>query len=412
MTDLPQDTSVRTTTLDNGLVVATDTMPQVETATIGLWTRVGARFENMANNGAAHFLEHMVFKGTKTRSALQIAEDVENVGGYINAYTGREMTAYYTRVMKQDIGIGLDIVQDVILNPTFAIDEMERERGVIIQEIGMYNDMPDYMASHHAQMAAYPDHALGWSILGPIENIQTMGIDTLKNFMATYYVPNNLLLCAAGNVDHDWLVTEANRYFGKLHPANVPQALKAVYKGGEVKINKDVEQVNVVVAFESPHYLDADYHASLILAGILGDGMSSRLFQEIREKRGLVYGVGVGVDPYRDSGLWCVQAGTGAEQLNELMPVLWHELNNAAGTFTAPEIARAKAQTRAQIAMSLESSYRRCDRLAHNLVYFGKPRSNADVMAKIDAVTAEDLNRVAKQIFGSIPTTSLYGPLD
>lgn len=407
MTDL----SVRITTLDNGLVVATDTMPQVETATIGLWTRVGARFENAANNGAAHFLEHMVFKGTKTRSALQIAQEVEDVGGYINAYTGREMTAYYTRVMKQDVGIGLDIVQDVILNPAFLADEMERERGVIIQEIGMYNDMPDYMASHHAQVAAFPDHPLGASILGPIENIQNMSVDTLKNFMATYYVPNNLLLCAAGHVDHDWLVQQANHYFGKLHPADVPQALKAVYQGGEVKINKDVEQVNVVVAFESPNYLHPDYHASLILASVLGDGMSSRLFQEIREKRGLVYGVGAGLDPYRDSGLWCVQAGTGAEQLNELMPVLWHELNNAVGTFTPAEIARAKAQTRAQTAMALESSYRRCDRLAHDLVYFGRARSNAEVMASIDAVSADDLDRVAKQIFGSKPTVSLYGPL-
>lgn len=404
--------TVRVTTLSNGLTVATDTMSSVETATVGLWNNVGSRHETKTNNGVAHFLEHMVFKGTSTRSVTDIAQTIEDAGGYLNAYTSHENTAYYARMMADDAALGLEIVSDLLLNPTFPEPELERERGVVLQEIGMYQDSPDSLVFHNAQAQAYGDTPLGWPILGTNETIQNMPRQTLVDFINGHYSPSTMVLAAAGRVNHDALVAQAERLFENILPQAKPIGAAAQYQGGEIRQDKqDLEQVHLVLNFPAPDYYSDDYYTLAMLGSILGDGMSSRLFQEIREKRGLVYSVQSYLDCYSDSGQFGVYAGTGPELVTELVPVLCDMLRSAAGTFTEAEIKRAKTQYRAQKLMSLESTSKRCEKLAQNILKFGRPLTLEETLAKIEAVNAEKLDKLATEIFSGKPTLSSLGPV-
>jgi predicted Zn-dependent peptidase len=404
--------TIRVTRLDNGLTIATDTMSSVHTATVGLWNNVGARHENKKINGVAHFLEHMVFKGTTTRSVTDIAKVIENAGGYLNAYTSNENTAYYARMMADDVALGLDVVSDLLLNPIFPEPELERERGVVLQEIGMYQDNPDSLVFHNAQTQAYGDTPLGWPILGTVDTIKTMPRQTLVDFIGNYYTPSTMVLAAAGNVNHDTLVEQAVKLFENVKPQPKPTFASAIYQGGDIRQDKnDLEQVHLVLGFPAPDYYSDDYYTAAVLGSILGDGMSSRLFQEIREKRGLVYSVQSFVESYADHGQFGVYAGTGPELVTELIPVLCDALQTAAGSFTYEEIARAKIQFRAQKLMSLESTSKRCEKLAQNILKFGRPIPMEETLAKIDAVDATKLDALAKQIFSGKPTFSALGPL-
>lgn len=403
--------TIRLTTLDNGLTIATDRVDTVKTVSVGLWNKAGSRYETAENNGVAHFLEHMVFKGTKNRNALDIAKEIENVGGYLNAYTGNEITAYYARVMQEDTKLGLDIISDLLLNPTMPEDELEKERGVILQEIGMYMDDPQSLVGMNAQRTAFGDHPLGWSILGPENLIATMPSDTIKGFLATHYAPNAMVLSAAGAVDHDQLVDQAQNIFGHLKRKELPKYRAADYIGGDHRQQKDLEQTNVIMAFNGIDYNSPDFYTLSILGVILGDGMSSRLFQEIREKRGLVYSVGAFIDSYADGGMFGIHAGTGPQLIAELIPVLCDNLVNAAGTFTQEEIKRAKAQFRAQNMMALEGTYRRADRLAQNILKYGRPIPLDEILAKIDQVDETHLDTLARKIFSTKLTFATVGPL-
>ena len=404
--------SIRVTTLENGLTVATDTMSSVATATVGLWNNVGARHEAKEHNGVAHFLEHMVFKGTTTRSVTDIAQTIENAGGYLNAYTSHENTAYYARMLADDVNLGLEIVSDLLLNPIFPEPELERERGVVLQEIGMYQDSPDSLVFHNAQAQAYGDTALGWPILGTIDTITNMPRQTLIDFIGTNYSPSTIVLAASGAVNHDGLVAQAERIFKDSLPQAKPTATAAQYQGGDIRQDKtDLEQVHLVLNFPAPDYYSDDYYTLAMLGSILGDGMSSRLFQEIREKRGLVYSVQSYLDCYADHGQFGVYAGTGPELVTELIPVLCDALKSAAGTFTEAEIQRAKTQFRAQKLMALESTSKRCEKLAQNILKYGRPISMEETLAKIDAVDAAKLDKLATKIFSDKPTLSALGPV-
>ncbi len=402
--------NIKITTLANGLTVATDTIVDVKTVTVGLWNKAGSRYETRESNGVAHFLEHMVFKGTKKRSALDIARQIENVGGYLNAYTSNEVTAYYARVMQEDMALGVDIVSDILLNATFPAVEMEKERGVILQEIGMYDDDPSSLVGMNAQRTAYGDHPLGWSILGTREGIASMPRATLTDFLHNHYAPNAMVLTAAGAVEHDRLVDQAQKIFGDLKQKPIEDVEKAVYAGGDHRQEKDLEQTNLVLAFEGADYYHDDFYTASVLAVILGDGMSSRLFQEIREKRGLVYSIGSFVDAYADSGLFGVHCGTGPDLVAELMPVLCDSLILAAGSFTTEEITRAKAQFRAQNVMALESTFRRAEKLAQNIIKYGRVIPLEETLAKIDAVDDHALDAIARRIFAGKPTFATVGP--
>ncbi len=401
-------------TLSNGLRIVTEHMPGLHSASIGIWVQAGGRHERIEQNGIAHFLEHMAFKGTKSRSALQIAEAIEDVGGYINAYTSREATAYYARVLENDVPLALNVLADILLNPVMSDADVEIERGVILQEIGMTLDTPDDIIFDWLQEVAYPDQALGRSILGPQERVQAFGGDDLRGFMGEHYGPGQMILAAAGGIDHDTIVAQAEALFGHLpaltRPANLLQP--AAFAGGEIRRNKDLEQVHFALALEGPNYRDPAIYTAQIYASVMGGGVSSRLFQEIREKRGLCYTVFAQAGAYEDTGLATIYAGTSAEQINELAEVTVDEMKRAADDMTAAEVARARAQMKAGLLMGLESPSNRAERLARLLSIWDRIPSIAETVEHVDAVTTGDVRAFAGQMAETGAAMALYGPAD
>jgi predicted Zn-dependent peptidase len=402
-------------TLSNGLRIVTEHMPGLQSTSIGIWVLAGGRHERIEQNGIAHFLEHMAFKGTATRSALQIAEQIEDVGGYINAYTSREMTAYYARVLQDDVALGLDIIADILLNPVFDPAEIEVERGVILQEIGQTLDTPDDIIFDWLQEQAYPDQPLGRTILGPTERVSQFGKADLDSFVAEHYGPNQMILSAAGAVDHDAIVRQAETLFGHLRPVHRAASLlqPARFVGGERRENKALEQVHFALAFEGPTYRDPAIYTAQIYATALGGGMSSRLFQEVRENRGLCYTIFAQAGAYEDTGLTTIYAGTSAEQIAELAHLTIDEMKRAADDMSAAEVARARAQMKAGMLMGLESPSSRAERLARLLSIWDRIPSIAETIAHIDDVTTGDVKTFAAQMAGQAGAAmALYGPAD
>jgi predicted Zn-dependent peptidase len=281
--------TIRLSTLSNGLRVITENMPGLGSASLGVWIAAGSRNEIAAQNGVAHFLEHMAFKGTARRSALAIAEEIENVGGHLNAYTSREATAYYARVLSEDVPLALDIIGDILTGSAFEPAEIELERGVILQEIGQSLDTPDDVIFDWLQETAYPDQPIGRPILGPAERVKAFGVDDLRGFIDQNYTPNQMILSAAGGIEHEAVLAEAERMFGHLKPGLATSRPNAIYHGGDRREVKDLEQAHVAMGFEGPAYSDEDFYAMQLMSVALGGGMSSRLFQEVREQRGLCY---------------------------------------------------------------------------------------------------------------------------
>ncbi len=387
-------------------------MPGLQSASIGLWVLAGGRHERVEQNGIAHFLEHMAFKGTKRRSALQIAEEIEDVGGYMNAYTSREVTAYYARVLQADVPLALDVIADIVLNPVFDPREIEIERGVILQEIGQSMDTPDDIIFDWLQEKAYPDQPLGRTILGPVERVSAFSRQDLAGFVAEQYGPGQMILSAAGAVDHDALVREAEKLFGHLSPLINVAPVQARFHGGETRTEKALEQAHFAIGFESPNYGDATIHAAQIYANALGGGMSSRLFQEIREKRGLCYTIFAQAGAYSDTGMMTVYAGTSAEQLAELSLVTLDEMKRAAEDMSDAEVARARAQMKAGLLMGLESPSNRAERLARMIQIWGRVPELDEVVQKIDAVSTQDVKNFAEVMAVQAPAAlALYGPV-
>ncbi len=404
--------TIQVTRLNSGLTIVTETMDRVETVSIGAYVATGTRNETEAENGASHFLEHMAFKGTATRTAAEIAEAIEDVGGHINAYTAREQTAYYVKLLKEDLALGADIIGDILTGSTFAPEELERERGVILQEIGQANDTPDDIIFDHFQTTAYPDQPMGRPVLGAEGNIKSMTRDQLTGYMHRHYAAGNTVIAAAGNLQHDTVVDLAKRHFAGL-PSDMPGPFAAgAYQGGEFRESRELDQVHIVLGFPGVSYADPDYYPALLLSTLLGGGMSSRLFQEIREKRGLVYSIYSFAAPFLDSGLFGLYAGTGEEEAKELMPVTLEALRDVRHTVTEAELARARAQVKASLLMSLESSGSRCEQLARQMQVFGRVVPTAETVAKLQAVTVDSVQRVATRIFRGTPTLAAMGPAD
>lgn len=399
-------------TLSNGLRIVTEHMPGLKSASIGVWVGAGGRHERPEQNGIAHFLEHMAFKGTKTRSALQIAEAIEDVGGYINAYTSREMTAYYARVLENDVTLGLDVIADILLNPVFDPAEIEVERGVILQEIGQSLDTPDDIIFDWLQEVAYPDQALGRTILGPAERVSAFQRDDLQGFVTEFYGPNQMILSAAGGIDHDAIVAQAEALFGHLPSRPVSHLLQpAAFGGGERREDKALEQVHFALALEGPTYRDPAIYTAQIYAAVLGGGMSSRLFQEVREKRGLCYTIFAQTGAYEDTGLTTIYAGTAGDQIEELANVTMDEMKRAADDMSAAEVARARAQMKAGLLMGLESPSNRAERLARLLSIWGRIPTIDETVAHIDAVTTGDVKAFAAEAATTAgKAMALYGP--
>lgn len=403
--------SVEFHTLSNGFRIVTENMPSLESASLGIWVTAGGRHERLQQNGIAHFLEHMAFKGTKTRSALQIAESIEDVGGFINAYTSREMTAYYVRILGQDVGLGLDVISDILLNPVFDPKEIEVERGVILQEIGQALDTPDDVVFDWLQEASYPEQSIGRTILGPAERVKSFNRDDLQGFVAERYGPDQMILSAAGAVDHDTIVREAEKRFG--HLASRPSAAvdKARFTGGEKREVKDLEQAHFTLALEGPDYRDPEIYTAQIFASAFGGGMSSRLFQEVREKRGLCYTIFAQAGAFADSGMMTIYAGTSGEQLGELATLTVDEIKRAADDMSDAEVERARAQMKAGLLMGLESPANRAERLARLVAIWDRVPPLAETVAMIDAVDRRKVRDFAGGLANANAAMALYGPV-
>ena len=402
---------LKITKLDNGLRVVTQNMPGLETVSMGIWNAVGGRDEVEANNGVAHLLEHMAFKGTLTKNALQIAETIEDVGGDINAYTSKEITAYYVKLLADDLHYGVDILTDILQNSAFAEDELNRERGVIIQEIGMYLDTPDDMIFDYWQEKAFPNQPMGRSILGKTDIIKNISREEVKGFMSNHYNPNKMIISAAGKINHDAFVEMIKKSCTNLPVGNSNNREKANYLSGEYREEKKLEQVHLLLGFEGIDYHHDDYYSLLVFSSLLGGGMSSRLFQEIREKRGLVYGISSFSSAYTDTGMFGIYCGTGENQIQELIPVLCNELNTSPSSISDTEISRGKAQLKASLMMGRESAFRRCESAARQLLVFNKVIDPSETLEKINAVSKESVENIAKQIVSGPMTISSIGPI-
>jgi predicted Zn-dependent peptidase len=403
--------TIRLATLPNRLRIVTDQIDTVDTVSLGLWVDVGTRHEAPEINGVAHFLEHMAFKGTERRTARAIAEEIEAVGGHLNAYTSRESTAYYAKVLKEDVPLALDILSDILLHSSFDPAELERERAVILQEIGQANDTPDDIIFDHFQERAYPDQPMGRPVLGSPEIIRQLSREAVVAYLRDHYGAAQIVLSAAGNLDHDRIVELADQLLSEM-PAERAVALEpARYTGGEHREDRDLEQLHLVLGFPGIPLGDPDYYAASVLATAFGGGMSSRLFQEIREKRGLVYSIHAFTHGYRDGGLFGIYAGTGEAEAAELMPVLCDETMRLEDGLSPGELARAKAQMKAGLLMSLESTGARCEQMAQHMLIHGTPFDPADLVRRIDAVDEAAIARIVARWRGAPPTLAALGPV-
>ncbi len=399
--------------LSNGFRIVTEHMPGLASASIGVWVSAGARHETVNQNGIAHFLEHMAFKGTAKRTSLQIAEAIEDVGGYINAYTSREVTAYYVRVLENDVSLGLDVIADILRNPILDNNEIEVERGVILQEIGQALDTPDDVIFDWLQEEAFPNQPLGRTILGPHERVSNFSREDLSGFIAQHYGPEQMILSAAGAVDHDEIVRLAEKLFGDMPAKPLFDVDAAKFSGGEIRQVKPLEQAHFALGFESPGYRADDIYIAQIYASALGGGMSSRLFQEVRENRGLCYSIFAQAGAYADTGMMTIYAGTSGEQLTELAGITIDEMKRAASDMSPAEVARARAQMKAGLLMGLESPSNRAERLARLIQIWDRIPPLEETIAQIDAVTTGDVRDFAQTMAGTAPAAlALYGPVE
>jgi predicted Zn-dependent peptidase len=398
--------SVQLTTLKSGINVLTDTMPHLETASLGVWVASGSRDERHDEHGISHLLEHMAFKGTRRRTARQIAEEIEAVGGDLNAATGAESTAYYARVLKQDVPLALDVLSDILSEPAFAPDELLREQSVIVQEIGAVADAPDDLIFEHLNEIAFPDQPLGRSILGTAKTVRSFDGDSLRGYLARNYRAPDLVVAAAGAVDHEAVVAEVEKRFGSFDGPASPMPEPGKFGGGSRIEKRELEQVHIALALPGVAVNDPTLYSLQVFTSILGGGMSSRLFQEAREKRGLCYSIYSFHMPYTDVGMFGLYAGTDAADTSELMRVIVDEITSTAETITEPEVARVKAQMKVGLLMALESSGARVEQVARQMLTRGRPIPVEELVEKVDAVTVESARAAGRALIARRKTAT------
>ncbi len=401
----------RITTLPSGLRIVTLRMPQVETASLAIVTGAGSRDEQPGEHGLAHFLEHMAFKGTRRRSAKAIAEAIEAVGGDINAATSTETTAYTARLLGSDVPLGLDVLSDIISDSVFDPKEIRREKGVILQEIAAVADTPDDLVHDVFSEVAFDGQQIGLPILGTPKTVRALDAERLRGFLRREYVANRMIVAAAGAVDHDVVVAEAAKRLEGFASAAPEPRPAARYVGGEKRIGQRLEQAHVLLGFQAPSHQEPDFYAAQVFAGALGGGMSSRLFQEVREKRGLAYAVYTFIWGYSDIGLFGVYFGAGEKTVGDAMEVTLDCLTSALEDLGEEETARAKAQLKVSLLMAMESSSARADQMARHLLAYGRLIPADEIIARIDAITPADVRAVGRRILATRPTISSIGPV-
>ncbi len=406
---------VECTRLPSGLTVVTETMPHLESVALGVWIKSGSRNETADEHGIAHLLEHMAFKGTARRTAREIAEEIENVGGEVNAATSTETTSYYARVLKDHVPLATDILADILTESEFDEEELSREKHVILQEIGAANDTPDDVIFDKFSEAAYRDQTIGRAILGTPETVMSFQPEQIRTYLGRNYTTDRMFVVAAGAVDHSDFVRDVEKRFSSLPqtPSAPPVLEVANYTGGDVRETRDLMDAQVLLGFEGKAYHARDFYCSQILANILGGGMSSRLFQEVREHRGLCYSVYAFHWGFSDTGIFGIHAATGGENLPELLPVIIEELRRSADRIDQQEIDRARAQIRAQLLMGQESPAARAGQIARQMMLYGRPIPNDELMERLQGITVDRLTDLAGRLFfDTRPTLSAIGPLD
>ena len=397
--------------LSNGLKIVVDPIKTVETASIGVWVKIGTRNEPAHVNGISHFLEHMAFKGTSTRSAQQIVEEIEAVGGYINAFTSREMTAYQARVLKDNFPLALDILSDILLNSIFDESEFQREREVIHQEILESYDAPDDIVFDYFQELLFPNQPLGKPVLGTPETLSSITTDELRKYMSTKYAPHNMVISIAGNVDPDTVFHKVQNAFSCLNDFDTCLPDKGCYKGGIRSYVKPIEQTQWLLGFPGVSSCDPDFYTSAALTTLIGGGMSSRLFQEIRENLGLAYSTYAYHSCYQDTGVFALYGSTSPEKTLELAQKTLHLLKGLSTSITYQEVERSKTQLKAGILMGLESTTGRADRAAQQLLIHEKLTNSSDIIAKITAITLDDVRTFSEKILHGPMTCVTLGPM-
>jgi len=399
--------------LSNGLTVVSDPMPGLESAAVGIWVNTGSRNEQPSQMGISHMLEHMAFKGTATRSARAIAEEIEAVGGVLNAYTSREQTAFHARILKNDVPLALDMIGDILTNPTFEQSELERERQVVLQELGQARDTPDDIVFDHLQSAIFKDQPLGWPILGEEATVTGFSREMLNAYMASQYRLEGMTLIASGAVNHAEILRLAEEKCAGLNPGAVPQTTSARYVGGDFRELQDLEQAHIAYAFPGLSNRDPDYFVAQIYATALGGGTSSRLFQEAREKRGLCYSIYAFSSGFQDSGFLGVYVGTGESEAAEISAVIAGEMEAIAHNLTEAEVSRARAQLKVSLLMGMERPGTRAEQIAGQLFALGKVQSATEIVAQLDAIDAAIVKRYAARVMQEAkPTIAAVGPVE
>jgi predicted Zn-dependent peptidase len=403
---------VEITKLPNGLTVVTDPMPQLESAAVGVWVDCGARHETKPIMGVSHMLEHMAFKGTERRSARALAEEIEAVGGFLNAYTSREQTAFHARTLKADVPLAVDILSDILTRPTFEQGELERERQVVLQEIGQAHDTPDDIIFDYLQSAAYPNQPMGWPILGDESTVGAFTREHLQTYMGANYRAGSMTFIASGAVEHDRMVALVADHFAGLPRGVAPKGERARYGGSDVRVEEELEQVHVTYGFPGVASADDDIYVAQVYVTALGGGMSSRLFQEAREKRGLCYSIYAFAHSFADGGYIGVYTGTGATEAAEISAVVAGEMASLAETASDAEIARAKAQLRSGMLMGLERPAARTEQIAGQMLAYGRVLPIEEVTERLDAIDAAAVRRFGERIMrAGCPTTAAVGPV-
>jgi predicted Zn-dependent peptidase len=403
--------SVEVTRLPSGLTVVTDSMPHLQTASLGVWVGSGSRDEEPNEHGISHLLEHMAFKGTKRRTARQIAEEIEQVGGDLNAATSSETTAYFASVLRTDMPLAVDVLSDILANPTFDAAELKREQNVIVQEIGASEDNPDDLVFDYLQSTAFPNQPIGRPILGTRETVCSFKGDNLRAYLGRNYRAPDMVVAATGAIEHGAVVAEVERRFGQFNGPAAPQPLPASFGGGSKLEARDLEQVHIALALEGLPQKHADYFSLQVFTIVLGGGMSSRLFQEVREKRGLCYTISAFHAPYSDTGMFGIYAGTDAGDVKELMKVAVDQTAATAVDITEAEVNRAKAQIKVSLLMALESSGARARQLASQILTYGRPLPIEEMVARIDGVTVESARATGAALMARArPAIAALGP--
>lgn len=401
-------------TLQNGLRIVMENIPTCRSVSFGIWVRTGSRYETPADNGVSHFIEHMLFKGTDDRSAKDIADLFDGIGGNVNAFTSKEYTCYFAKVLDQHLPIAVEALADMFFHSKFDAGELAKEKNVILEEIAMYEDTPDDKVHDEASRAAFGDHSLAYSILGLEERLTAMGPDDLRRYMHDHYRTDNTVIAVAGNIEEKSVLSLLEQYFGKFDRtgANAEQAAP-VFRGDYLFHKKKTEQNHLCLSFPGCSIADPQLYAMVLLNNAIGGGMSSRLFQEIREKRGLAYSVYSYHTSYADTGLFTVYAGTAPKQTKEVLDLTIEQLGElAAGGLTEAELHRGKEQLKGSLILSLESTSSRMNRIGKNELMLGRHYSIDDMIERIDAVTKVDIRSMIERMLSKPFAVAMVGSSD